>query len=336
MPKDENTSSDRLLPPGFHELFDTLSDCLLVVSSGGTIVAANQALAEKLSIDPRRLTGPLNQFIEDRGACAEYLSLCSGSRASLPGVITFLIDVTRTMFRANGMLMRREATPGRSYIMLRLTPRESSVTRFMALNHRIDELSEEIMRRKSLEGQLREEREWFQTTLSSIGDAVIATDAEGCVTFINPVAEKVTGWQLQEAVGQPLQTIFHIINEQTRVPAENPVVRVLSEGMVVGLANHTILITKSGREYAIEDSAAPIKNAEGTLIGVVLVFHDVTDRRLTEKELHRSQSALYERVHELEQFHDVVVGRELRMIELEKEVQQLRKKLLDPTQRTDP
>lgn len=335
MPKDENTSSDRLLPPDFHELFDALPDCFLVVSGGGTIVAANQALAEKLSIDSARLTGPLDQFIEDPAACAEYLSLCAGSRGSLPGVITFLIDGGRTLFRANGMLMRRGATPGQSYLLFRLTPRESSVTRFIALNHRIDELSQEIMRRKSLEGQLREEREWFQTTLSSIGDAVIATDAEGRVTFINSVAEKMTGWQLREAVGQPLQAIFHIINEQTRAPAENPVVRVFAEGLVVGLANHTTLITKSGQEYAIEDSAAPIKNGEGKLIGVVLVFHDVTDRRLTEKELHRSQSALYERVHELEQFHDVVVGRELKMIELEKEVQQLRNKLLDQTHRKD-
>ena len=335
MPADENTSSDRLPPPDFRELLYAFPECLLIVSGGGTIVAANHALAEQLSIDFTRLTGPLHQYIEKRAACDEYLRLCTGSRGYLPGVITFQIDGRRTSFRANGTLLRRGATPDQSYLLFRLTSRESSVTRFIALNHRIDELSQEIVRRKSLEGQLREEREWFQTTLSSIGDAVIATDAEGRVTFINPVAEKVTGWQLREAVGQPLQTIFHIINEQTRAPAENPVVRVLAEGLVVGLANHTILITKGGYEYAIEDSAAPIKNAEGKLIGVVLVFHDVTDRRLTEKELQRSRSELYERVQELEQFHDVVVGRELKMIELEKEVQQLRNKLLGLTERKD-
>jgi PAS domain S-box-containing protein len=335
MPPDENTSSDSLSPPDFHELLCALSDCFLVVSGDGTIVAANRALAEKLSIDSDRLIGSLDRFVEDRAACAEYLGLCSGSRGYLPGVMTFLIDGSRTVFRANGTLMRRGAAPHQSRLLFRLTPQESSVNRFIALNHRIDELSQEIARRKSLEAQIREEREWFKTTLSSIGDAVIATDADGCVTFINPVAEKLTGWQLQEAVAQPLQTVFHILHEHTRVPAENPVVRVLTEGLVVGLANHTILITKNGQEYAIEDSAAPIKNGEGKLIGVVLVFHDVTDRRLTEKELHRSQSTLYERVQELEQFHDAVVGRELKMIELEKEIQQLRNKLPAPTERKD-
>jgi len=103
--------------PDFRELFDALPDCLLVVSGGGTIIAANQALAEKLSIDPRRLTGSMDQFIEDREAYAEYLGLCSGTRGYLSGVLTFLIDGHRTAFRANGTLMRRGATPDRSYFM---------------------------------------------------------------------------------------------------------------------------------------------------------------------------------------------------------------------------
>ena len=104
--------------------------------------------------------------------------------------------------------------------------------------------------------QLRQQREWLRVTLSSIGDAVIATDAEGRVTFVNPVAEAITGWKAEEAAGQPVQCVFRIVNEQTGQAAEEPVARVLRKGRAVELANHTALVTKDGRTVPIEDSAA--------------------------------------------------------------------------------
>jgi PAS domain S-box-containing protein len=143
----------------------------------------------------------------------------------------------------------------------------------------------DVTAQKRAAAQLREQREWFEVTLASIGDAVIATDTRGEVTYLNPVAEKMTGWKLDEARGKPLETIFKIVNEHTRKCAESPVDRVLREGNVVGLANHTALIAKDGTETAIEDSAAPIRNASGKLSGVVMVFHDVTDRRRAEAAL---------------------------------------------------
>jgi PAS domain S-box-containing protein len=121
------------------------------------------------------------------------------------------------------------------------------------------------------------------TTLRSIGDAVIATDARGDVTFMNPVAERLTGWSDDEARGRPLQKIFRIVNEHSRREVENPVDKVLETGLVVGLANHTVLLDRrSERETPIDDSGAPIRNEAGEIQGVVLVFRDVTDKKKEE------------------------------------------------------
>jgi PAS domain S-box-containing protein len=125
------------------------------------------------------------------------------------------------------------------------------------------------------EEALRLSRDWLATALRSIGDAVVATDAQGRVMFLNPVAEQLTGWPDAEAKGRPLSDIFTIVHEETRVQMENPVERVLREGKVVGMVDHTVLVRRDGAETAIDDSAAPIRSEDGTLQGVVLVFRDV-------------------------------------------------------------
>jgi len=126
---------------------------------------------------------------------------------------------------------------------------------------------------------LFEEKELAQVTLQSLGEAVIATDACGRIQSLNPVATKLTGWSIDEARGLPLTEVFKIINESTREPIHNPVEIVLKEGHVVGLANHTILIARDGQEFAIEDSAAPIRARNGDILGTVLVFRNVTQER---------------------------------------------------------
>ncbi len=138
--------------------------------------------------------------------------------------------------------------------------------------------------RKVGEERLHEQREWLSVTLASIGDAVITTDTEGRVTFLNGVAQALTGWRSEEAQGQPLEAVFPILNEQTRQPVENPVERVLREGVVVGLANHTVLIARDGAERPVDDSAAPIRDGTGKMIGVVLVFRDVAEQRRAEQQ----------------------------------------------------
>lgn len=142
-----------------------------------------------------------------------------------------------------------------------------------------------LLQRKQTEEALWKQSEWLRVTLASIGDAVITTDAGGHVTSLNPVAESLTGWAQQEAQGQPLSTVFRILNEQSRRPVEDPVAEVLREGRIVGLGNHTVLIARDGTERPIDDSAAPIRGAAGETLGVVLIFRDVTEQRQAEREL---------------------------------------------------
>jgi PAS domain S-box-containing protein len=136
----------------------------------------------------------------------------------------------------------------------------------------------DITLQRRAEEQLREQSERFRITLSSIGDAVISTDAAGVITFLNRVAETLTGWTQHEAVGQPLHAVFNIVDYDTRAAVENPALRALREGRVVGLANHAVLIARDGLERPVDDSAAPIHDAAGTIVGAVLVFRDVADR----------------------------------------------------------
>jgi PAS domain S-box-containing protein len=144
-------------------------------------------------------------------------------------------------------------------------------------------------KRRNEQNRLRENEAHLRVTLHSIGDAVISTDVQGQVVLMNPVAEALTGWTLAEALGQRLDRIFRIINEDTRQPVESPVDRVLRKGGVVGLVNHTLLIAKDGTERPIADSGAPIRGDQGQITGVVLVFRDQTEARIAENVLRDSE-----------------------------------------------
>jgi PAS domain S-box-containing protein len=168
--------------------------------------------------------------------------------------------------------------------------------RAQARANKAEEQSRLLAERERAEEKLREQRERLKVTLASIGDGVLSTDTEGKITFINPVAAALTGRTIEDAVGRPVQSIFRIINEKTRAPAGDIVERVLKEGNVVALANHTALVTPDGREIPIEDSAAPIKDSKGNVSGVVLVFHDVTEKRRAQEVLRESESKYRELV----------------------------------------
>jgi PAS domain S-box-containing protein len=159
---------------------------------------------------------------------------------------------------------------------------------------------------KAQRAEMRERtsREQLLTTLRSIGDGVIATDPQGRVTFMNEVAQGLTGWKFTEAEGKELPEVFSIVNEETRAVVESPAARVLREGVVVGLANHTVLIAKDGREISIDDSGAPIRDGEGNLVGVVLVFRSIAERRQAEEVRRRLASIV-------ESSDDAVIGKTL-------------------------
>ncbi len=159
-----------------------------------------------------------------------------------------------------------------------------------AERHHLLEVQEETNRKLQMANltlQLSEEK--LAVTLNSIGDGVIATDADACVTLLNPLAEHLTGWTLAEAAGRPVGEIFHIINKETRLPASIPVMETLAKGTIQGLANHTVLIARNGSECDIADSCAPIRDRDGQVIGAVLVFRDVTGEYAIQQALHEQQ-----------------------------------------------
>src|SRR6266403_901830 len=153
-------------------------------------------------------------------------------------------------------------------------------------------LQRELSERKKAQEALAKSEKWFSTTLASIGDAVIATDMNGGVTFMNSVAQSLTGWSLEEARGKSMDLVFNIVNAETRRPVENPVKKVFREEKIVGLADHTVLLSKDGREFDIEDSAAPILTDTREGFGVVLVFRDITDKKQIEEETKRQKELL--------------------------------------------
>ena len=161
-----------------------------------------------------------------------------------------------------------------------------------------------LLARQRAEEGLRKQTEWLHTTLASIGDAVLSTDAEGRITFMNRVAESLTGWSQLEAVGRPLSEVFHIINEQTHQPVDNPTLQALRQGSAVGLANHTILIARDGVKRPIDDSAAPLQSESGPPLGAVLVFRDVTERKRAQ-EVRARLAAI------VESSGDAIVGKTL-------------------------
>jgi PAS domain S-box-containing protein len=175
----------------------------------------------------------------------------------------------------------------------------SKITRDMTERKKAEEnarrLVEETTARRVAEENARiiqEQRERLHVTLTSIGDAVISTDAEGRVEFLNPVAEALVGWKTEEAARHALPDVFHIVNENTRQSVENPALRALRDGTIVGLANHTLLISRDGTERPIDDCAAPIRDADGNVLGSVLVFRDITERRRSEQRLRQLADAM--------------------------------------------
>lgn len=195
-----------------------------------------------------------------------------------PSLLAIILGVLSALFFLLGPSSAVAVRPPDSQIGLTLFVLASLISIFLA------EAGRATQRRAARVKEAEEtQRAQLHVTLTSIGDAVIVTDEQGRVTFLNPVAQSLTGWTQQDAYVKPLETVFRIVNEQSHQPVESPVARVLREGTVIGLANHTLLIARDGTERPIDDSAAPIRDESGKISGVVLVFRDVSERRRLER-----------------------------------------------------
>lgn len=275
-----------LTPELFLQFANACPEPILLLSGGGQILAYNRGGEERLGNGSSRWpVKDLAELVaEGPDEVEHYLNLCARSRQPILGAFTVQGD-SPFEFRAEGSLLRPRTEDSEALLMLRLLPRKASADQFVALNLRIEELGQEMRRRKSAEKEAREAAERLRVTLASIGDGFISTNAVGQVVEMNSVAESMTGWSNSAARGRPLTEVFHIVNESTRLPVENPAIRAIREGVIVGLANHTILIARDGSECPIDDSAAPIRTLDGQLVGSVLVFRDISDRRSGEVAL---------------------------------------------------
>ncbi|QJW94004.1 PAS domain-containing hybrid sensor histidine kinase/response regulator [Frigoriglobus tundricola] len=223
----------------------------------------------------------VTEFVRLRHRGAEQEARTERMEAEVYQRALHLEDSNRRLREANDELTRLRAD---------LERRVEERTALLAATNAA--LRAEVAEHERTERLLYQQREKLRVTLASIGDAVVTTDANARVTMLNPVAEALTGWPEADAVGRPLEDVFRIVNQGTRDPVESPVGRALAEGVVVGLANHTVLIARDGTERPIDDSAAPIRDETGAVLGVVLIFRDVTARHAAEETVRSERTLL--------------------------------------------
>lgn len=268
----------------FESIFNSIADGVIFVNTDRVCVSVNPAMEDMFGYPQQHFLDKKLDFLYQNKD--EYL---------IQGGLRFAKtspdrndSFEATFVRSNGTEFIGEL------LASRVKDNDGNVLGFIGILRDIDE-------RKKNEYELTEAKERALVTLESIGDAVITTDENGLVQYLNPVAENLTGWTTDEAINRPLPEVFDIYNEKTNQPVENPVVRCLRENIIIGLANHTVLINKNGDKYAIEDSAAPIRDKQGDILGVILVFHDVSKARrmadqLTWQASHDSLTGLINRL----------------------------------------
>jgi PAS domain S-box-containing protein len=258
----------------FAEMLNTPADKVIGSSIYRFIPAADRSGFESAfqGGKQRDTTADITLKSEDQQPVPVHLSLCTMQGQEMPVLCMVAMDLTEHK-RLEEALRQLNAD----------------------LEKRVQDRTAELMR---VNETLRESEQRWATTLASIGDAVIATCEEGRIRFMNAVAEALTGWTLSEASQKPVKQVFNIINEHTRMEVEDPVGRVIETGVICGLANHTLLIRKDGAEVAIDDSGAPIRDETGKILGVVLIFRDITERRRAEEALRKAHDELEVRVQE--------------------------------------
>lgn len=244
---------------------------VFVQDHAGKIVLANESLARHVGVAPEQMVGR---------TLAQWIGLAE------PVLVEVLREDDRAILNGTRRTIERElhcvdrSTQLRWYHCLKAPIRNPAGAIEQVIGIAID-----ITQRKRADDALFEAKERAQVTLHSIGDAVITTDTLTIVDYLNPAAEVMTGWPLDEARGRRLGDIFHLVNEHTREPIPAPVERCLKEGRVMGMASHAVLVSRGGKEYHIDDSVAPIRGSDGQMQGVVLVFHDVTEHRRLTRQL---------------------------------------------------
>jgi PAS domain S-box-containing protein len=253
-------------------IVESSGDAILSKDLEGRILTWNAGAQRMFGYAPEEIIGrsvlvlvPAEHRMEEEAVLQEI-------RAGRP---TELIETTRVTKHGRPL-----------QVSVRVSPLRDAAGRVAGASKIVRDLSDLAAARDSL----AREKEMLATTLASIGDAVISTDTDGRIAFMNPIAQELTGWPASEAAGRPLDEVFRIVHQTTREVVENPAQRAMREGVIVGLANHAILIARNGTERPIDDSAAPIRNRRGRVVGSVLVFRDITQRKRDEAALREGEA----------------------------------------------
>ena len=284
----------------YRALIEQMREGAATLTPEGVIHYCNQCYAEMLKLPLEGVMGSqMETFVVpgDRAALAAMLRAGEG-RTEL---VLMAADATEVPALVSAISLRTEGPAAICLVVTDLTERKRHEGEVHRLN---DELEARVVERTA---QLAAAKDLLAVTLASIGDGVIVTETQGRVTFLNGEAERLTGWTSGEAEGHPLNEVFHIVNEHTRQPVEDPVEKVFRLGTVIGLANHTILIAKDGRETPIDDSGAPIRQGDGTIQGVVLVFRDATVEKQAQRSLARLAAII-------ESSEDAILSKDLKGI----------------------
>mgnify|MGYP000125571378 FL=1 len=272
----------------FLQFSNAFPEALILLSGSGEVLAANASAARQLGIPRRPPDGTrLEQFVDNSAEeVGRLLKTWRRSRSAIPAALKWARGTPgQARWRCEGFLSQVASRDAPARVIVRCTAGSAHASKFIALNRELDRQRITLRKLQESRNALETEHEKATVTLSSIGDAVITTDCDGVVEYLNPVAETLTGWCNSEAAGQPLTRVFNVVDELTREPAANPLERCLAQQAIIALTNHATLVAKDGTEYVIEDSAAPIRAPHGGILGVVLVFRDVTDQRLASRQL---------------------------------------------------
>ncbi|MBD3669785.1 MAG: EAL domain-containing protein [Gammaproteobacteria bacterium] len=267
---DELYSSEQALARSkaeFESVFKSITESVIFVDKNRVVIMSNPAVSSMFGYEPGYLEGKTLEFLYvDETLYHAQAKRFTGDRAFLGE--PFEIEYRRK----DGSTFTGES------VISAVRDANNELLGFVGI---VRDVTERIETQRAL----AESRERAQVTLESIGDAVITTDTEGRVQYLNPVAEEITAWDTEQAMGRPLAEIFHIVNELTKLPIRDPVKRCLDEEKIIDISEGSILVNREGIEYLIEDSAAPIRNYDGEVIGAVLVFHDVTNTRSMSRQL---------------------------------------------------
>ncbi len=263
-------------------LVDALPDALLLLDRAGLVLHANPAAGTLLGAAPATLSGVALAALAHAGGegLDDVLRRGARSRQLVPAALwrATTDGAAAARLRCDVAIVRGAEGERPALLVMRLRAHGEATDRFIELNRRIDELTREVERRRAAERRLEEQREWMRVTLRSIGDAVITTDVAGCVTFMNPAAEALTGWAEAEAAGRPVEAVVALVDTATRQPIASPVRPAIADRAPVDLPSHALLRAQDGGHLPVDDMAAPIVDDHGVLLGAVLVLRDMSER----------------------------------------------------------